>query len=751
MRTGRRPVLTRRLVLGTGLAVLLVISGTSILLEQKWRTNADAFDHTIGTLKNLADLKVLVRNAEGAARGFALTGQDGFAAEFGQARDAIAPVFNELLQATAQNPEQHRLLQETKDLAERRLAISDELIRYRSSSESAGIGAAKLVADALRMGETISANLDKVQAEQRLVLMRQSADSRLTGRVVMVVDICGAALILLLAGVLLRQGSRWRRELRDLLHATIATKTELEAAVAERSEDLVAAHAELRHSSSVMESTFHSMAEAVLVIDSKGGVLLTNPAAAKMLAYRPGMNVARLRALSAAIFRGDGVTPLKASELPAARALRGEEFDDMEMVSRPSGGGELRHFVVSGRPLRDAAGAISGAALVYHDITASRETERKLHQSQKLDAIGKLTGGVAHDFNNMLTVITGTTETLVTGLTDRPALQQTAQLIDQAAERCSELIQHLLAFARRQPLHPRNVDVNATVSDVAKLLRPTLGEQIEIVTVLDPAVTSAHVDPSQLANSVLNMAINSRDAMPDGGKLTLETRRLAVGQGAADADLAPGPYVMLSISDTGTGMPADVRDKVFEPFFTTKDVGKGSGLGLSMVYGFVTQSGGKIHVDSEEGRGTTVRLYLPAATGVADTARIAASADAGGNETILVVEDDPLVRNFVTLQLQNLGYKTITATDGPAALLQARDGATFDLLFTDVVMPGGMTGRQLADEVEKLRPGTRVLYTSGYSGDTVMHEGRLDDGVLLLPKPYRRAQLAQMIRQALGE
>jgi PAS domain S-box-containing protein len=420
VRAGRQPVLTRRLVLGTGLCILLVISGTSILLEQKWRTNADAFDHTVGTLKNLADLKVLVRNAEGAARGFALTGQDGFAAEFGQARDAIAPAFAELLKATAQNPEQNRLLREAQELAERRLAVSDELIRFRSSSESGGIAAGKIVADARRMGETISTNLDRVQAEQRLVLTRQSAESRLTGRIVLIVDLCGAALILLLAGVLACESSRSRRALADSLHATIATKQELEAAVAERSEDLVAAHEELRHSSSVMESTFHSMAEAVLVIDTKGEVVLSNPAARRMLRYSPGMNVAKLRSLSA-LFQADGVTLLTADDLPAARALRGEEFDDMEFIARPRASGAQVHLVVSGRPLRDAAGAISGAALVYHDITASREIERKLHQSQKLDAIGKLTGGVAHDFNNMLTVITGTTETLVADLKDRPA------------------------------------------------------------------------------------------------------------------------------------------------------------------------------------------------------------------------------------------------------------------------------------------------------------------------------------------
>ncbi len=203
-----------------------------------------------------------------------------------------------------------------------------------------------------------------------------------------------------------------------------------------------------------------------------------------MLRYRPGMNMMRLRALITA-FHADGVTPMTAEEMPAARSLRGEEFDDIEFIARPKGGHDQVHLVVSGRPLRDAAGAISGAALVYHDISASRETERKLQQSQKLDAIGKLTGGVAHDFNNMLTVIAGTTETLVASLADKPALRQTASLIDQAAQRCTELIQHLLAFARRQPLHPRNVDVNAAISDVAKLLRPTLGEQIEITTVLE--------------------------------------------------------------------------------------------------------------------------------------------------------------------------------------------------------------------------------------------------------------------------
>nr|GAJ35014.1 wide host range virA protein [Bradyrhizobium sp. DOA9] len=521
--------------------------------------------------------------------------------------------------------------------------------------------------------------------------------------------------------------------------------------MAERTEHLVAAHDELRLSVNVLQSTFRSMAEAVLVIDNEGTVLLSNPAAERMLLHRTGMNVGNLRALSD-VFHGDGVTPLLPDELPSARVLRGEQFEELEMIVRPHSGNPPRQLMVSGRPMRDGQGNISGAVLVYHDATTSRETERQLHQSQKLDAIGKLTGGVAHDFNNMLTVISGNTETLVEKLKDQPELQRTARLIDDAAERCAELIQHLLAFARRQPLEPRNVDINAAISDIAKLLRPTLGEQIQIETVLEQGPMTTHIDPSRLTNAVLNMAINARDAMPNGGKLLLETHRVVLDEAyaLANADVTPGPYVMLAVSDTGTGMPPDVQLKAFEPFFTTKEVGKGSGLGLSMVYGFVKQSGGHIKIYSEEGHGTTIKLYLPPGEGAAETAAGVTPQAEGGAETIFVVEDDPLVRNFVTAQLQSLGYKTVAAPDGKAALDLIEAGQSFDLLFTDVVIPGGMSGRELAEEVARRRPGLKVLYTSGYTDNAIVHHGKLDDGVMLLTKPYRRNQLAEMIRKALG-
>jgi nitrogen-specific signal transduction histidine kinase/ActR/RegA family two-component response regulator len=408
--------------------------------------------------------------------------------------------------------------------------------------------------------------------------------------------------------------------------------------------------------------------------------------------------------------------------------------------------------MISGRPLRDAAGAISGAALVYHDATASRETEHKLLQSQKLDAIGKLTGGVAHDFNNMLTVITGTTETLVAGLAHEPALQKTAELIDQAAERCSELIQHLLAFARRQPLQPRNVDVNATVLDIAKLLRPTLGEQIEVNSILEQEVASAHIDASQLANSLLNMAINARDAMPNGGKLLLETRNVVLDEAYAQGNpgVKPGPYVMLAVSDTGAGMSQDVLDKVFEPFFTTKEVGKGSGLGLSMVYGFAKQSDGHVSIYSEQGLGTTVRLYLPRVGGGQSPTDVLDSEDAAprGHETILIAEDDPFVRSSVILRVEALGYRVVAAVNGQEALQRLRADPGIDMLFTDIVMPGGMSGWELAEQARRIRPGLPVLFTSGYALETLVEQGRAQAEAVVLTKPYRKAELAQRLRDA---
>ncbi|HJU12613.1 MAG TPA: ATP-binding protein, partial [Candidatus Binataceae bacterium] len=320
--------------------------------------------------------------------------------------------------------------------------------------------------------------------------------------------------------------------------------------------------------------------------------------------------------------------------------------------------------------------------------------------------------------------------------------------------RGAELTSRLLAFSRRQPLKPTSTDSNEAVTQAAKLLGPTLGEHIDIEWKLEPTAWPALVDSSQLVTALLNLAVNARDAMSKGGKLTLETGNVLLDEAYASAhsEVRAGAYVLFAVSDTGPGIPPEIRDKVFEPFFTTKEVGYGTGLGLSMVYGFVKQSGGHVKLYSEEGLGTTFKIYLPRAMSETDTGDVDIEVQhaATGEETILVVEDDAMVRKSVTTQLASLGYRTLTASNGAEALAIADKGGPFDLLFTDLIMPGTMNGSDLANEMLKRRPQLKILFTSGYTQRALVHHGRLAPGVLLLAKPYRTSDLARMVRQALS-
>jgi signal transduction histidine kinase len=506
-----------------------------------------------------------------------------------------------------------------------------------------------------------------------------------------------------------------------------------------------------RHNAEILTATITSMADAVLVTDGSGRVIVANPAARALFGERLDGGPEDLPRTYYR-FLPDGVTPFPPSETPIARAARGESVDNLEIVIRPLDASKNTHLIANGRPLRDKSGAFRGAVIVYRDVTEAKETERQLRQAQKMDAIGQLTGGIAHDFNNILTVITGTIEILAAAVNDRPQYAAIAKMIDQAADRGAELTRHLLAFARKQPLRPRETDVNTLIIETAKLLRPTLGELVEIESMLETDAWPALVDPNQLTSALLNLAVNARDAMPNGGKLTLESGNTLLDESYAkgQGDVRPGQYVMIAVSDNGSGIPADIRDKVFEPFFTTKGTGKGTGLGLSMVYGFVKQSGGHVRIYSEEGYGTTVKIYLPRA--MARTERVPdaqPTAPVGGRETILVVEDDALVRQYVIAQLHGLGYGTLEAANAIEALAISDSGAGFDLLFTDVIMPGPMNGQQLAREMAVRRPNLKVLFTSGYTENALLDHGRLPAGVLLLAKPYRKTELAHMLREAL--
>ena len=401
------------------------------------------------------------------------------------------------------------------------------------------------------------------------------------------------------------------------------------------------------------------------------------------------------------------------------------------------------------------------AALVLaHDVTervrgekARQATEAQLRQAQKMESVGQLTGGIAHDFNNILTVILANAESLEEFQDRCPEMAGCVAGIAGAVERASSLTRQLLAFSRKQPLRPEVTDMNDLVAGTGRLLRRALGEQIEIDSVLSETLWPVNVDRAQLETALVNLCVNARDAMPNGGKLLIETRNVAVGEGspANPAGLAPGDYAMLAVTDTGTGMSPDVLSKVFEPFFTTKEIGKGTGLGLSMVYGFIKQSNGHITVRSEVGRGTTFELYLPHSDQQAAPATVVASPLPRGRERILLVEDNAAVRASVLGQLQSLGYAVTEAADGPSGLaaFDAAAGA-FDLVLTDVVMPGAMNGKVLADEIRKRAPAARIVFMSGYAENAIVHQGQIDLGVLLLSKPFHKSELASIVRKALS-
>jgi CheY-like chemotaxis protein len=381
--------------------------------------------------------------------------------------------------------------------------------------------------------------------------------------------------------------------------------------------------------------------------------------------------------------------------------------------------------------------------------------EEQLRQAQKMEAIGHLTGGVAHDFNNLLTIVIGNVESLQRNMDAEmpPRMRRWVENAMHGAKRAASLTQHLLAFSRRQPLEPKSVELNKLVANLSQMLARTLGEKIEVQTVLGVGVWRIEADPNQLETSIVNLAVNARDAMPNGGKLTIETANAYLDEAyvAAAAEVTAGQYAVISVSDTRAGMSKHVLEHAFEPFFTTKPTGHGTGLGLSQVYGFVKQSGGHVRLYSKAGSGTTVKVYLRRQFGEREEEpAVGTVPDGSGHETVLVVEDDANVREYTVELLRELGYLVVEAEDAPSALRQLQRFESIDLLFTDIGLPA-MTGRELAEEARRRRPRLKVLYTTGYARNAVVHHGRLDPGVQLIAKPFTYAELASKIRQVLDD
>jgi PAS domain S-box-containing protein len=506
-----------------------------------------------------------------------------------------------------------------------------------------------------------------------------------------------------------------------------------------------------------LRGILESAVTAIITIDHRGLIETVNPATERLFGYGAaeliGQNVKVLmpepyRAEHdgyIANYAGTGVKKI----IGIGREVSGRRKDGTTFPLHLS----VSEFDAEGR--RYFTGMIHDISDRQHVEDALRESERQLAQSQKMEAVGQLTGGIAHDFNNLLLVVTGNLELLEPRLLDDEsrALLKEAQ---DAAALGSKLTDQLLTFARRRHMDAHVIQLNDLVVSVTDMLRRTLGEHITLSTSLAPEVWATRADPGQFQSAIVNMAVNARDAMAQGGKLVVETRNMVFDEQHADfhSELPPGEYVQLSISDSGTGMPPDVRDRVFEPFFTTKEKGRGTGLGLAMVYGFVKQSGGHVTIYSEVGHGTTINLYLPRADGasVEDAAGAKkADTDTRARETILVVEDDERVRQLTIKRLKLIGYQVLEAHDGPSALEMLRRGDEVDLVFTDLIMPGGLSGREVAIRAREMKPGIKVLLTSGYAEELVHGDELQRERLKVLRKPYQQADLVAVLRDVLGE
>jgi PAS domain S-box-containing protein len=507
----------------------------------------------------------------------------------------------------------------------------------------------------------------------------------------------------------------------------------------------------LRESAARLGAVVDTAVDGVILIDAQGLIMKFNPACEKLFKYRAeevaGQNV---RMLMPAPYRSEHDGYIRNFLTSGERKIIGI---GREVVGRRKDGSTFPMDLSVGEAKQDGESIFVG---IIHDLTDRKRTEEQLIQAQKMEAVGQLSGGIAHDFNNLLTVIVGNAEYLGEQLASREDLKRLADDICSAGERGAELTQRLLAFGRKQTLRPVATECNKLLDSMHKLLRRTMREDIDIKTDFDPDLRIAFADPAQLESAILNLALNAQDAMVSSGQFSITTANASLDDQDHNVhpDVRAGEYVLIAVTDNGEGMPKPVLDRVFEPFFTTKDVGKGSGLGLSMVYGFAKQSNGHVSIYSEPGLGTTVRIYLPALSARTKEAPLPSRPErepvTSSAETVFIVEDDPFVRCYAVMSLQSLGYRVTAAVDGNDALQKLSTDSHIDILFTDIVMPGGINGWELADLARKARPNLRVLLTSGYALETLTAHGHMRDGSAILAKPYRKAELARRLRETLA-
>ncbi|HZC17402.1 MAG TPA: response regulator [Caulobacteraceae bacterium] len=725
----KAPLRSHWLSLAAPVALLVVLAAMTVFLAidhlALTRTGQGRVNHSRDVIETTQSLFTAAVEVESAQRAYAFNGDARYLDHFDADSAAVASTGAALRALVKDNPEQTARVARLLDSLNQRVAVSRARVAlYRAGQVDAARngdqGAGKTAMDRAR-----AAVAEIMAAEDTLLARRTARANRY--------EFIGFVIAISLGGLAILG-------LAAQLAAMVLATRRLEHEVSDRQ----AAEAAQRDSEARYQAIFANSTDMLSVIDVSpdGGLHIAaiNPAYEAAL----GAKNEAVRGLELhQIARGP---QLKALVAHLQRVIEGgAPAFTRDRITLPGGQRIWESIMV---PVRGAGGRIERVVGSARDVTDREQAQERLRQAQRMEAVGHLTGGVAHDFNNILQVIRGNLELIAAKVKDAEASQRITNALH-GANRAAALTRQLLAFARRQPLEPRVVNLGRQMTDMAEMLRRTLGERIEVETVIAGGLWNTLVDPTQVESAVLNLALNARDAMPDGGRLTIEITNAALDEAYArqQQDLAPGQYVLLAVSDTGHGMTRETLSKVFEPFFTTKGEEKGTGLGLSMVYGFVRQSNGHVQIYSEPDHGTTVKIYLPRSrqpTAAIEQASIGSIA--GRSEVILVVEDDDLVRASAVGLLRDLGYTCVHACDGAAALEVLKSGGKVDLLFTDVVMPGPVKSRDLAREALRLRPGLPVLFTSGYTENAIVHHGRLDEGVQLLSKPYTREDLARRIR-----
>ncbi len=707
-------VAVNRLVLLAAVPLFLVLALVAYLTIQfaiNERTAQGLVRHTYEVMEAARKLQNNLQIAESSQRGFII---DGDQAYFQAYKDAAALVPGDLRafrQISRDNPSQQRRADRLQGLVTTRLALLASNIKLAATAKVDPVALFNGLQQGRAQMDAIRRLTNDALREEVELLAKRDRQRRDTENLEISFAI-GAGVLSL--GIM-------------LMAAALLVRNNVSLAAAE--------HARANEAA-IVQATLETVREGIAYFTSQGLLCAFNARFFELLSLP--VDLARFQTHLTAF-----------QKIEASRSITAHIFEPPTPVEK---GSDTTPIVWAGRELDIYKAPVSTGGFIVGvaDQTDRKRAEGMVRQTQKMEAIGHLTGGVAHDFNNLLQIISANLDLAAAGETVRadPRLAARLQNAIQAVTRGSRLTGQLLAFARRQALEPRSLDLGRVLRDMSDMLRRSLGETIQVETVIAGGLWNTLADPNQLENTVLNLAINGRDAMPDGGKLTLEVANafLDDAYAAAHTDVAAGQYVMLAVTDTGSGMTPEVLGRVFEPFFTTKPEGQGTGLGLAQTYGFIKQTGGHIKIYSEVGHGTTIKLYLPRTRREADAPVAGAGAPAeGGSERILVVEDDEGVRAAVVDMLSELGYRVSRATNAENALDLLKSEAP-DLIFTDVVMPGALSTREFTRRARDMHPQVHILYTSGYTQNAIVHNGKLDDDALLLSKPYRKDELARKLR-----